>query len=76
MSPSLIHQPIARLPIWQDGFARGRDVGLAIALTAITAERGHQEQLAAQHPESRLTYVYAAGRLLDVSKVIGARFRQ
>jgi hypothetical protein len=75
MAPSLIHEPIAKLPIYRDGFARGRDVGLRLALDALTAERGRQEQLAAQHPESSLTYVYAAGCLLDVSKMLATEFR-
>jgi hypothetical protein len=41
MATSLIHDPIRKLPIWQDGFARGQDVGLAIATTTLTAEHGH-----------------------------------
>ena len=76
MTPSLIHEPIRKLPLWLDGFAHGRDVGLRVALDALTAERGRQEQLATQHPEASLTYVYAAGRLLDVSRIIAGRFRQ
>jgi hypothetical protein len=74
--PSLIHEPIRKLPLCQDGFAHGQDVGLRLALDALTAERGRQEQHAIQHPESSLTYVYAAGCLLDVSKVIAGTFRQ
>jgi 3-deoxy-D-arabino-heptulosonate 7-phosphate (DAHP) synthase len=46
MAPSLIHEPIARLPIYQDGFRRGTDLGLRIALDALTAEQARQEQLA------------------------------
>jgi hypothetical protein len=74
--PSLIHQPIRALPLWQDGFAHGQDTGLRLALDALTAERGHQEQLAAQHPESRQSYVYADGVLLAVAKAVARRFRQ
>jgi hypothetical protein len=76
MTPSLIHETIAKLPIYQDGFARGRDVGLAIALTAITAERAHQERLGSQpdHPGSPACRVYADGALHAVAKVLAARF--
>jgi len=77
MTPSLIHEPIAKLALWQDGYARGRDVGLAIALAALTAERAHQERLA-RHPDSgsQACRVYADGVLLAVAKVMARRFRQ
>jgi hypothetical protein len=74
--PSLIHEPIRKLPLWQDGFARGRDVGLAIALAALTAERGRQETLAADRVKrERGRYVYAEGVLLAVTKVVASRFQ-
>jgi hypothetical protein len=77
MPPSLIHEPIAKLALWQDGFARGLDVGHAIALAALTAERGRQEQMAADRVKrERGRYVYAEGVLLAVSKTLAARFRQ
>jgi hypothetical protein len=77
MSPSLIHEPIAKLPIYRLGFTRGRAVGLAIALAALTAERGRQEQMAADRVKrERGRYVYAEGVLLAVSKTLAARFRQ
>jgi hypothetical protein len=46
----LAHDPIRELPIYRDGFHAGRDVGLAIAVAAITAERAHQVRLA-RHPD-------------------------
>jgi hypothetical protein len=77
MAPSLIHEPIRKLPLWQDGFARGLDVGLVIALSAITSERAHQEQLGdrddAGSPAAR---VYADGVLSSVARVLAGRFRQ
>jgi hypothetical protein len=44
MSPSLIHDPIRKLPLWQDGFAHGQYLGLRIALETILAEQANQEQ--------------------------------
>lgn len=75
MSTSLTHDPIRELPIYRAGQRVGVDIGLRIALDALTAERGRQERVAAQHPDATLTYVYAAGRLLDVTRVVAARFR-
>jgi hypothetical protein len=46
MSPSLIHDPIRKLPLWQDGFAHGRNLGLRIALEVIVAAGVNQEQRA------------------------------
>ena len=77
MAPSLIHEPIRKLPLWQDGFAHGRAVGLRLALDVLTAERGRQEQMAADRVKrERGRYVYAEGVLLAVSKTLAARFRQ
>jgi hypothetical protein len=78
MAPSLIHEPIRKLPLWQDGFAHGQATGLRIALETILAEQAHQEQTAERRGGSPLAYrhMFAASVLLDVSKVIGARFRQ
>jgi hypothetical protein len=60
-----------------DRHPRGRDVGLAIALAALTAERARQETMAAHRVKhERGRYVYAEGVLLDVSKVVARRFRQ
>jgi hypothetical protein len=39
MANSLAHDSARALPLYRDGFSAGRDVGLAIALAAITAER-------------------------------------
>jgi hypothetical protein len=76
MNNSLSHDPVRELPIYRDGFHAGRDVGLAIALAAITAERVHQERLA-RHPDSgSACRVYADGVLLAVAKAVARRFRQ
>ncbi len=75
MAQSLL--PVWReLPIYRDGLAVGTDIGLRLALDAITLERNHQDQLAddpdSGSPASR---AYADGRLLAVARVIAARFR-
>ncbi len=67
------------LPAYQLGFADGRDVGLREALDAITAERTRQTLLQNTYPGNpaeAFRHHYCAGRLVDVSKVIAARFRQ
>jgi hypothetical protein len=76
MSTSLRHDPVQDLPIYRDGFHAGRDVGLAIALAAITAEGAHRERLAT-HPDSgsHTCRVYAEGVLLTVTRVVAFRFR-
>jgi hypothetical protein len=56
------------LPIYLDGFAAGRDVGLAFALTVITDEQRRRGDSPAA--------AYADGRLESVSRIIGARFRR
>jgi hypothetical protein len=77
MPTSLTYDPVRDLPIYRHGFAAGRDVGLAIALAAITAECVHQERLGTQ-PDggSPACRVYANGVLLAVAKVMARRFRQ
>jgi hypothetical protein len=77
MAPSLIHEPIRRLPLWQDGYRHGYDTGLRIALETILAERANQEQTAERRGGSPLAYrhAYAAAVLNDVAKQLGARFR-
>jgi hypothetical protein len=70
---------IRALPIYQLGFHDGQDVGLRIALDAITGERIRQTQIQGTHDAASpaaARHHYCAGRLVDVSKVIGARFRQ
>jgi hypothetical protein len=67
------------LPLYQLGFHDGQDVGLRIALDAITQERIRQTSLQDTYPGNpaeAFRHHYCAGRLVDVSKVIGARFRQ
>ncbi len=75
----IITHNIAALPLYQDGFAVGRDTGLRIALDAITQERIRQTHMQATHDAASpaaARHEYAAARLVDVSKVIGARFRE
>jgi hypothetical protein len=70
---------IRDLPIYQAGFADGRDVGFRIALDALTAERIRQTTLQDTYPGNEaeaFRHAYCAGRLVDVAKVIGDRFRQ
>jgi hypothetical protein len=78
MTPSLIHEPIRKLPLWQDGFTHGQALGLRIALDALTAERIHQDRLA-DDPDARSSAAcraYADRRLLAVMRVIAGSFRQ
>jgi hypothetical protein len=70
---------IRNLPIYVEGIHDGQDVGLRIALDAITQERIRQTHMQATHDAASpaaARHEYAAARLVDVSKVIGARFRQ
>jgi hypothetical protein len=70
---------IRALPLYQLGFHDGQDVGLRIALDAITQQRIRQTLLQDTYPGSpaeAFRHHYCAGRLADVSKVIGARYRQ
>jgi hypothetical protein len=73
----LAHDPARELPIYLDGFHAGQDVGLRIALDALTAERVHQDQLA-RHPDSGspACRVYADGVLLAVANAVARRFRE
>jgi hypothetical protein len=76
MAPNL-NPNIAALPLYQLGFHDGQDVGLVIALTAITAERSHQEQLGDRDDTgSAAVRIYADGCLASVARVIAGRFRQ
>jgi hypothetical protein len=65
------------LPIYRDGLAVGTDIGLRLALDAITLERIHQDQLATDQESgtSAACRAYADGRLLAVARLIAARFR-
>jgi hypothetical protein len=76
--PDTTHN-IRQLPIYIEGFSAGQDVGLRIALDAITQERIRQTLLQDTYPGNpaeAFRHHSCAGRLVDVSKVIGARFRQ
>lgn len=68
---------VTALPIYRQGFGAGVDVGLRLALDALTLERIYQEQLATD-PDSRSAACreYTNARLLAVAKVIADRFRQ
>jgi hypothetical protein len=84
MTPSLIHEPIAKLPIYQDGFRRGTDLGLRLALETIVKEAARQQDLAAIANATVLPgdafrvasrHQYALGRLSDVAAVVAVYFR-
>jgi hypothetical protein len=77
--PNNLDPEIAALPLYQLGFHDGQDVGLRIALDAITQERIRQTHIQSTHDAASpaaARHEYAAARLVDVSRVIGARFRQ
>lgn len=72
---------IRALPIYRLGFDAGRDAGLVIALSAITAERRRLERITPRsdtypsHSPNAACIAYADGRLLEVARTIGAIFR-
>jgi hypothetical protein len=78
--PTNLTPNVAALPLYQLGLHNGQDVGLRLALDALTAEPGRQEQLLAAEPDSgspaTACLVYAARCLLDVSKTLAAQFRR
>jgi hypothetical protein len=80
MAHILAHDPLRELPIYRQGFDAGRDVGLRLALDALTAERVHQDELAAAEPDSgspaAARLAYTAAVLFDVTEVVAGRFRQ
>jgi hypothetical protein len=70
---------IRALPIYVEGFNAGQDVGLRMALDAITQERIRQTHIQATHDAASpaaARHEYAEARLVAVSRVIGAHFRQ
>jgi hypothetical protein len=76
MSPSLIHEPIARLPIYADGFRRGTDLGLRIALDVVVGAGYDQEQRGNRTSPPTPANAYAASVLRAVADRLAARFRQ
>ncbi len=77
MTPILTHN-IAALPLFQDGFALGRDTGLRLALDQLTAERKRQEAMLARGYPSSIRYArisYCEASLREVSKTVAAIFR-
>jgi hypothetical protein len=76
MSPSLIHEPIARLPIYADGFARGTDLGLRIALNLVVAAGVDQEQRANRTSPPTPANSHCATVLRGLADQLAARFRQ
>jgi hypothetical protein len=76
MAPNLEHT-LRAMPGYTVGVQHGTDMGLVIALTAITVERAHQERLASRPDSgSPACRVYADGVLLAVAKAVARRFRQ
>jgi hypothetical protein len=76
MTPSLIHEPIRKLPLWQDGYAHGRDVGLRMALEAIVAAGVDQEERAHRTDPPNPACSHCATVLRSVADQLAARFRQ
>jgi hypothetical protein len=74
MAPSLIHEPIRKLPLWQDGFTHGQHLGLRMALETILAERANQEQIAQRRCGTPLAYrhMFAACDVRRVEREDGA----
>jgi hypothetical protein len=63
------------MSLYIDGVRHGTDIGISIAMTAITSERVHQQQMAdGAHDQAR--YVYAESALHAVAQVLGRRFWQ
>lgn len=75
MPPSLIHEPIAKLPIYQDGFRRGTDLGLRIALDLVVAAGYDQEQRADHTLPPIPANAHAATVLRRVADQLASRFR-
>jgi hypothetical protein len=75
MAHILAHEPARELPLYIDGFHAGHDVGVMVALNALTRERVHQQQMA-DGARDQAPYVYADGALHAVAKVLGRRFWQ
>jgi hypothetical protein len=76
MAPSLIYEPIAKLPIYQDGFRRGTDLGLRLALDAIVAAGYVQEQRADRTSPPTPANAHCAAVVRVVADQVAARFRQ
>jgi hypothetical protein len=82
MSTSSTYDQLTREhPAYAAGFARGRDVGLVIALNVITRERNSlADDLiianATDDPRHAMVITYADGRLAAVQVVIAGIFRQ
>jgi hypothetical protein len=81
MSTSLYDQHVRAHPAYAAGFTQGRDVGLRIALDALTAEQVRQEDAAIvaaleTDASAALPHEYAAGRLHAVAYIVAGQFRQ
>jgi hypothetical protein len=81
MGSSVYDQLTREHPAYRTGFNAGRDVGLVVALTAITTELTRQVYAAADvsvtsaDASAALPHEFAAGRLLAVARIVGAAFR-
>jgi hypothetical protein len=85
MAHILAHDPARQLPLYAQGFAAGRDVGLRIGLEAIVKEADRQRDLAiianlgvpgAASYATATKHEYTAARLSDVATVVAVYFRQ
>jgi hypothetical protein len=83
MAHILAHDPARQLPLYPQGFAAGRDVGLRIGLETIVAELAREDDRAAVAQAttdastiSAKVHEYASGCLTRVAVVVADRFRQ
>lgn len=70
---------VRQLPLYEAGRREGQDIGLRIALDALTKELTRQEFRATKHDPSSPSaarHIYAASTLTDVAKTIAGKFRQ
>jgi hypothetical protein len=64
---------VRAMPGYTIGLAHGTDIGLVIALTAITSERNRLAQLRTHAPSPNVAF--ADGALHRVASTLAARFR-
>jgi hypothetical protein len=81
VAPSLYDQLTREHPAYVAGFTQGRDVGIRTALDVVVAEMARQEDAAITGGSDSTRHVsagnhaYAAGRLHEVARTVGAAFR-
>jgi hypothetical protein len=73
---NIITHNIASLPLYQDGYLAGVDVGLFIGLTAVVAAGYDQEERGHRTQPSNPANAHTASVLRAVADQLAARFRQ